>query len=221
MTTRWVWLDALKRAGVETRTGLSYRRITAGRGRDRDSRTGRVETIAADRVVIAAGQERRDELRPLLERLEVPHRVVGGAENPSELNAVRAFGDGLRAAYELAGERLGAASAEIDPGRGRGEDAVVGLELLQRGADLGGDPRPDLLGAVAPEAQHLARRADRHRQVDRVVEVSPIRIGRSLRRSSIASKPAICSCSLTVSALAIENGPGPQVGSSVSSGWSR
>ena len=27
-TTRWVWLDALKRAGVETRTGLSYRRIT-------------------------------------------------------------------------------------------------------------------------------------------------------------------------------------------------
>ena len=27
-TTRWVWLDALKRAGVETRAGLSYRRIT-------------------------------------------------------------------------------------------------------------------------------------------------------------------------------------------------
>jgi hypothetical protein len=53
--------------------------------------------------VIAAGQERRDELRPLLERLEIPYRVVGGAENSSELNAVRAFGDGLRAAYELAG----------------------------------------------------------------------------------------------------------------------
>ena len=39
--------------------------------------------------------------------------------------------------------------------------------------------------------------------------------------ASICSKPAICSCSLTVSALAIENGPGPQVGSSVSSGSSR
>ena len=104
-TTRWVWLDALKHAGVETRTGLSYRRITP-EGVEIELEDGSVETIAADRVVIAAGQERRDELRPLLERLEVPHRVVGGAENPSELNAVRAFGDGLRAAYELAAERL-------------------------------------------------------------------------------------------------------------------
>jgi 2,4-dienoyl-CoA reductase (NADPH2) len=101
-TTRWVWLDALKHAGVETRTGLSYRRITP-EGVEIELEDGTVETIAAGRVVIAAGQERRDELRPLLERLEVPHRVVGGAENPSELNAVRAFGDGLRAAYELAG----------------------------------------------------------------------------------------------------------------------
>jgi 2,4-dienoyl-CoA reductase (NADPH2) len=100
-TTRWVWLDALKHAGVETRTGLSYRRITP-EGVEIELEDGTVETIAADRVVIAAGQERRDELRPLLERLEVPHRVVGGAENPSELNAVRAFGDGLRAAYALA-----------------------------------------------------------------------------------------------------------------------
>jgi 2,4-dienoyl-CoA reductase (NADPH2) len=102
ITTRWVWLDALKHAGVETRTGLSYRQITAD-GVEIVLEDGSVETIAADRVVIAAGQERRDELRPLLERLEVPYRVVGGAENPSELNAVRAFGDGLRAAYELAG----------------------------------------------------------------------------------------------------------------------
>jgi 2,4-dienoyl-CoA reductase (NADPH2) len=100
ITTRWVWLDALKHAGVETRTGLSYRRITP-EGIEIELDDGSLETIAADRVVIAAGQERRDELRPLLERLAVPHRVIGGAENPSELNAVRAFGDGLRAAYEL------------------------------------------------------------------------------------------------------------------------
>ncbi|HEX3736758.1 MAG TPA: FAD-dependent oxidoreductase [Solirubrobacterales bacterium] len=101
ITTRWVWLDALKHAGVETRTGLSYRQITPD-GVEIERDDGTVETIAAERVVIAAGQERHDELRPLLERLEVPHRVVGGAENPSELNAVRAFGDGLRAAYALA-----------------------------------------------------------------------------------------------------------------------
>jgi 2,4-dienoyl-CoA reductase (NADPH2) len=101
-TTKWVWLDALKHAGVQTRTGLSYRQITA-EGIEVELEDGGAELIAADRVVIAAGQERRDELRGLLERLEVPHRVVGGALNPSELNAVRAFGDGLRAAYELAG----------------------------------------------------------------------------------------------------------------------
>jgi 2,4-dienoyl-CoA reductase (NADPH2) len=101
-TTKWVWLDALKHAGVETRTGASYRQITP-EGIEIEGEDGSVELIAADRVVIAAGQERRDELRPLLKRLEVPHRVVGGALNPSELNAVRAFGDGLRAAYELAG----------------------------------------------------------------------------------------------------------------------
>jgi 2,4-dienoyl-CoA reductase (NADPH2) len=100
-TTKWVWLDALKHAGVETRTGLTYRQITP-QGVEIELEDGRVESITADRVVIAAGQERRDELRPLLERLEIPHRVVGGAENPSEMNAVRAFGDGLRAAYELA-----------------------------------------------------------------------------------------------------------------------
>jgi 2,4-dienoyl-CoA reductase (NADPH2) len=109
ITTRWVWLDALKHAGVETRTGLSYRRITA-EGIEIEHEDGRAETIAANRVVIAAGQERCDELRPLLERLEIPHRVVGGAENPSELNAVRAFADGLRAAYELAGPGPSAAT---------------------------------------------------------------------------------------------------------------
>jgi 2,4-dienoyl-CoA reductase (NADPH2) len=101
-TTRWVWLDALRHAGVETRTGVSYRQITR-EGIEIEREDGSVELVAAERVVIAAGQERRDELRPLLERLEVPHLVVGGALNPSELNAVRAFGDGLRAAYELAG----------------------------------------------------------------------------------------------------------------------
>jgi 2,4-dienoyl-CoA reductase (NADPH2) len=101
-TTKWVWLDALKHAGVQTRTGVDYRRITPD-GIEIGLEDGAAETIVADRVVIAAGQERRDELRPLLERLGVPHRVVGGALNPSELNAVRAFGDGLRAAYELAG----------------------------------------------------------------------------------------------------------------------
>ncbi|HEY2717186.1 MAG TPA: FAD-dependent oxidoreductase [Solirubrobacterales bacterium] len=100
-TTRWVWLDALKRAGVETRTGLSYRRLGPD-GVEIELEDGTVELIAADRVVIAAGQERNDALVPLLERSGVPFRVVGGAADAAELNAVRAFATGLRAAYELA-----------------------------------------------------------------------------------------------------------------------
>ena len=52
--------------------------------------------------MIAAGQERNDGLRPLLERLGVPFRVVGGAADAAELNAVRAFAEGLAAARELA-----------------------------------------------------------------------------------------------------------------------
>ncbi len=100
-TTRWVWLDALKRAGVETRTGLSYRRVSRD-GVEIELEDGGAELVAADRVVVAAGQERNDALVPLLERTGVPFRVVGGAADAAELNAVRAFATGLRAAYELA-----------------------------------------------------------------------------------------------------------------------
>jgi hypothetical protein len=46
----------------------------------------------------------------------------------------------------------------------------------------------------------------------------PTRIGMSQRRSATSSKPACASTSLVVSAFAIENGPGPHVGSSYSSG---
>ena len=46
----------------------------------------------------------------------------------------------------------------------------------------------------------------------------PIMIGRSQRRRAISRKPAWARISLVVSASAIEKGPGPQVGSSYSSG---
>jgi 2,4-dienoyl-CoA reductase (NADPH2) len=53
-------------------------------------------------VVIAAGQERNDSLLAPIAKLGVPYRVVGGAKDAAELNAVRAFDEGLRAAHELA-----------------------------------------------------------------------------------------------------------------------
>ena len=48
----------------------------------------------------------------------------------------------------------------------------------------------------------------------------PIWIGMSQRSSAMSAKPACTRISEVVSASAIENGPGPQVGSSCSSGRS-
>jgi 2,4-dienoyl-CoA reductase (NADPH2) len=99
-TTRWTVLRALRSAGVETYPNVTYEAIVSGGIRIRDAR-GDVQTIAADTVVIAAGQQSNDALLPAIRRLGVPYRVVGGAKNATELNAVRAFEEGLRAAHEL------------------------------------------------------------------------------------------------------------------------
>ena len=95
------------------------------------------------------------------------------------------------------------------------------LELGQRLAQLGGDlgrisstrsPQSRRTSPAGPSAMSNSTAWSRS---------SPTFIGRSQRRSAISSKPAILQLSLIVSALAIENGPGPQVGSSDSSGCSR
>jgi 2,4-dienoyl-CoA reductase (NADPH2) len=100
-TTRWAVLLALRLAGVETFPNVSYVAIDAGGVRVRDA-DGNAKTIAADTVIVAAGQERNDALLEPVRALRIPFRVVGGAKDASELNAVRAFDEGLRAAYELA-----------------------------------------------------------------------------------------------------------------------
>ncbi|HEX3458216.1 MAG TPA: FAD-dependent oxidoreductase, partial [Candidatus Baltobacteraceae bacterium] len=99
-TTRWAVLQALRNAGVETLPNVSYEAIVADGIRIRDA-DGKPRTIPADTVVIAAGQEPNDRLLPAIRELGVPFRVIGGAKEAIELNAVRAFDEGLRAAYEL------------------------------------------------------------------------------------------------------------------------
>ncbi len=103
-TTRWAVLRALRSAGVETYAGVTYDAIVPGGVRLRD-KDGNARTIAADTVVIAAGQERNDALLPAIRTLGVPYRVVGGAKDAAELNAVRAFDEGLQAAHELSAGR--------------------------------------------------------------------------------------------------------------------
>jgi 2,4-dienoyl-CoA reductase (NADPH2) len=101
-TTRWAVVRALRAAGVETLPNVAYEAIEP-RGIRVRTADGASRTIEADTVIIAAGQERNDALLEPIRALGVPYRVVGGAKDASELNAVRAFDEGLRAAHELAG----------------------------------------------------------------------------------------------------------------------
>lgn len=99
-TTRWTVLAALRAAGVDIHPNVAYEAIVPGGIRVREA-DGTARLIEADTVVIAAGQERNDALVGQVERLGIPYRVVGGAKDAGELNAVRAFDEGLRAAHEL------------------------------------------------------------------------------------------------------------------------
>jgi 2,4-dienoyl-CoA reductase (NADPH2) len=100
-TTRWTVIAALRAAGVTTLPNVDYEAIVPGGIRIRDA-GGTALLIEADTVVIAAGQEPNDALVEPIRALGVPYRVVGGAKDAAELNAVRAFDEGLRAAHELA-----------------------------------------------------------------------------------------------------------------------
>jgi 2,4-dienoyl-CoA reductase (NADPH2) len=97
-STRWVSVAAIRRQGVDARTGVTYERIEPA-----GVRLGDGELIGADTVVIAAGQVPNDDLLPAVRALGVPYRVVGGARDAERLDAVRAFAEGLEAAYALAG----------------------------------------------------------------------------------------------------------------------
>jgi 2,4-dienoyl-CoA reductase (NADPH2) len=98
-TTRWTVIAALRAAGVTTLPNVDYEAIVPGGIRIRDAGVSRL--IEADTVVIAAGQERNDASLAPIAKLGVPYRVVGGAKDAAELNAVRAFDEGLRAAHSL------------------------------------------------------------------------------------------------------------------------
>ena len=91
-----------KGKGVETLPNVSYEAVVPRGIRVRNA-DGTTRTIEADTVIVAAGQECNDSLLDPIRKLGIPFRVVGGANDARELDAVRAFDEGLRAAYELAG----------------------------------------------------------------------------------------------------------------------
>jgi 2,4-dienoyl-CoA reductase (NADPH2) len=99
-STRWVVMQELRERGVEMLTGIRYERIVPEGLRIVDAE-GRARLIPAQTIVVAAGQLRNDALRASLVRHGIAHRIVGGARDAAELDAVRAFYEGMRAAYEL------------------------------------------------------------------------------------------------------------------------
>ncbi len=100
-TSRWVTVGALRRAGVQMLTGVVYDRIDPGRLRIRDA-SGASREIAADVVIVCAGQEPDRSLADPLVALGVTHLVIGGAARASELDAERAFRDGAETPARVA-----------------------------------------------------------------------------------------------------------------------
>ncbi|MFO0988681.1 MAG: NADPH-dependent 2,4-dienoyl-CoA reductase [Alphaproteobacteria bacterium] len=100
-TTGWVHRLALQRAGVRFLDGVTYRSVD-DRGLHVARADGTEECVAADTVVVCAGQE---PLRALdagaLGALGIGCSYVGGAHVAAELDAKRAIEEGTRAGLAL------------------------------------------------------------------------------------------------------------------------
>jgi 2,4-dienoyl-CoA reductase (NADPH2) len=99
-STRWAVLTELRAAGVKTLTGIQYERIEPGTVWIRDPAGERV-AVAADTVVVCAGQRPALALAARLQAAGRPHLVIGGAVGAEELDAERAFREGLTAPERL------------------------------------------------------------------------------------------------------------------------
>ena len=101
-TTGWIHRASLQMKGVEMVGGVNYERIDAeglhvsfGEARERPT------LIAADTVVLCAGQEPERSLADALAGRGVPVHVIGGADVAAELDAKRAIDQGMRLALTL------------------------------------------------------------------------------------------------------------------------
>jgi 2,4-dienoyl-CoA reductase (NADPH2) len=99
-STRWAVLAELRAAGVRTLTGIHYERIEPGTVWIRDPAGERVG-VPADTVVVCAGQRPELALAAQLQAAGLAHLVIGGAGGAEELDAERAFREGLNAPGRL------------------------------------------------------------------------------------------------------------------------
>ncbi|HHH89624.1 MAG TPA: NADPH-dependent 2,4-dienoyl-CoA reductase, partial [Aliiroseovarius sp.] len=101
-TTGWIHRAVLKMKGVAMRSGVNYERITPeglqisyGEGRDKP------ELIAADTIVLCAGQLPNRDLAQALSAAGISAHVIGGADVAAELDAKRAIKQGTELAMRL------------------------------------------------------------------------------------------------------------------------
>jgi 2,4-dienoyl-CoA reductase (NADPH2) len=101
-TTGWIHRAALAMKSVQMVGGVTYDRITSEglwirHGPDREQ----PELLAVDAVVLCTGQEPERALSAELDRLGIPHALVGGADVAAELDAKRAIDQAARLAARL------------------------------------------------------------------------------------------------------------------------
>jgi 2,4-dienoyl-CoA reductase (NADPH2) len=95
-TTGWALRAELQRRGVAIETGVHYRCVD---DRGLHYRVGEEEKcLEVDHVVLCAGQEAVNELAGALDARGLKAHVIGGADKAEELDALRAFDQGMRVA---------------------------------------------------------------------------------------------------------------------------
>ncbi len=99
MTVGWVLRAELARRGVAVLTGVTYQRIDdQGLHILQD---GQPKLLEVDNVILCAGQESVNALHDELASKGIKSTLIGGAERAEEIDALRAFEDGLKVAYSL------------------------------------------------------------------------------------------------------------------------
>lgn len=95
-TTGWIHRAQLKQHGVEMWSGCQYQRIDdSGLWIERDEQN---LCLAVDHVILCAGQEPD---RTLVDGLELPYTLIGGADVAKELDAKRAIAQGTKVALKI------------------------------------------------------------------------------------------------------------------------
>ena len=99
VSTGWILRNSLRKHGVQTLAGATYDRIDdVGLHITLD---GNRQTLAADTIILCTGQEPVRALYTTLRKAGVNATMIGGAEEASELDAMRAIDEGVRLAQSF------------------------------------------------------------------------------------------------------------------------